>query len=306
MSAWWRLALLLSVGLGGALRAHSEAATPPPIPLNVALLRDSLVRLNENDAKAAIGVLAREIARNVGYEIAPHVDIFDSQAGLKNALEVGHAQILMVSLWDLLALGSKQDLEISYVCVVGGQTSTRWLLLTRHDAPHRTLADLRGKSVLVLHNATAHLGTPWIETRLLELGLGTPAEFFGRYQLVDKSSAAALPVFFNRADACIVDEVSFDTLRTLNPQLGRTLAAIEQTDPLPNPVVCLTREGWATPQFRRDAYEEFGRLGREPAGRQLLTLFKCDALAPFRAEQIDTVSALFRRHQRARSVEASR
>lgn len=305
MSAWWRLALLFSVGLGGALRAQAEPVASPPIPLNVALLRDSLVRLNENDAKAAIGVLARQIARNVGYEIVPRVDIFDSQAGLKHALEIGHAQILMASLWDLLALGPKQDLEISYMCVVGGQTSTRWLL-TRHDGPHHTLADLRGKSVLVLHNATAHLGTPWIETRLLELGYGAPAEFFGRYQIVDKSSAAALPVFFNRADACIVDEVSFDTLRALNPQLGRTLAAIEQTEPLPNPVVCLTRDGWATPQFRRDAYEQFGRLGQEPAGRQLLTLFKCDGLAPFRAEQLDTINALFHRHRRARSTEAPR
>lgn len=294
-----QLLLLLPLALAAL------AAAPPSAPLIVrgALLRSGLSQLNENDAKAAIVALTQKLGSDLGYAISTQVDVFSTRAELKAALETRRVQIVLVGPWDLLAMELRDRLDTGFATVIGGHTSTRWLMLARAERAFRGLADLRDKSILVLHNVTALLGGAWAETRLLELRAAPPARFFSSYAVVEKPSAAVLPVFFGKADACIVDEDSFAVLRALNPQVGRHLSAVEISEPFLNPVICLTRDGWANDRVRADVLAKFATLADEPAGRQLLTLFKCDRLAPLAPGAFDTVEALFRRNRALRAQE---
>jgi len=303
MSCGWTLLLfLLLAGLTGA-DAAMPSASPAPLVVRGALLRSGLSQLNESDAKAAITALTQKLVSTLGYAVSPHIEVFPSRAALKSALEARRIQVVFIGPWDLLALGWRDRIEAGFTTVVGGHTSTRWLVLARSDRNFRGLADLREKNVLVLHNLTSLLGTVWTETRLLELAAGAPARFFSSYTVVEKPSAAVLPVFFGKADACIVDEDSFTLLCTLNPQVGRHLAAVEISEPFLNSVICLTRDGWANDQLRADVFAKFAALGDEPAGRQLLTLFKSDRLAPIRPDAFDTIEALFRKNRALRAKE---
>lgn len=296
-----QLLLLLPLALAALAAAALPPDSPGPFIVRGALLRSGLSQLNENDAKAAIVALTQKLGSDLGYAISTQVEVFPTRAELKTALETRRVQIVLVGPWDFLAMELRDRIDTGFATVIGGHTSTRWLMLARSERAFGGLADLRGKSVLVLHNVTGLLGAAWAETRLLELQAAAPARFFSSYGFVEKPSAAVLPVFFGQADACIVDEDSFAVLRTLNPQIGRRLAAFEISEPFLNPIICLTRDGWANDRLRADVLAKFATLADEPAGRQLLTLFKCDRLAPLASGAFDTVEALFRKNRALRA-----
>ncbi len=297
--------LLFLLLLAAAALAHAAPSPDSVDPLLVrgALLRSGLSPLNENDARAAINALTQKICATLGYAVQTRVEVFATRADLKAALEAQRIQVVLIGPWDLLALQMRNRIDTGYTTVIGGHTSTRWLLLARAERSFHGLADLRGKNVLVLHNLSSLLGTAWTETRLLELHAAPPPQFFSSYTVVEKPSAAVLPVFFGKADACIVDEDSFTVLRNLNPQVGRHLVAVEISEPFLNPVIALTRDDWASERLRTDVLSKFATLGDEPAGRQLLTLFKCDRLTPIQPGAFDTVEALFRRNLELRAKE---
>lgn len=299
-----RLPFLLLAGLALAATAPSASAAAPLL-VRGALLRSGLTQLNENDAKAAITALTQRLGSTLDYAVSTQIEVFPNCDALKAALETQRIQVVLLGPWDILASGLRDYIDTSFTTVIGGHTSTRWLLLARADRAFRSLADLRHQDVLVLHSLTSQLGTVWTETRLLELQAGTPAQFFSRYALVEKPSAAVLPVFFGKADACVVDEDSFTVLRTLNPQVGRHLAAVEISEPLLNPLICLTRQGWSSDRLRTDVHDKLATLGEDPAGRQLLTLFKCDRITPVAPGAFDTIEALFRKNLGLRAKESA-
>jgi len=293
--------MLCLILVGPFLRAESipELQTQQ---ITVGLMRSSFNRVNENDAKAAINALTGEIGRKLGYQITTRIEAFDSQADYAAALRAGQIQIVLASFWDLLVMDQVDKVDIAYTTMVGGRTDAAWLLLAR-EGTTASVAALQAKSVLVVHNSSEHLGIPWMGTLLREQNLGAPDHFFQSFQTVPKASAAILPVFFGKADACIVDEVSLAVMSALNPQIARRLVVVARSEPLANAVVGLVPSHWPSRQLYDDVRRQFGLLEDEPAGRQLLLLFNYDRLVPYEPAQMENLRTLFRRFQRLKAGE---
>jgi hypothetical protein len=57
-------------------------------------------------------------------------------------------------------------------------------------------------------------------------------------------------------------------------------------------VICLRTNSWDSEKIQRDLTEALGDLHKEPAGQQMLTLFKVSQLVPYKTEQLATVRQL--------------
>lgn len=286
-------ALLLAAFVSGLLPVSAEL---PPLVLEIGFLRYAFSNVNRNDAEAAFKVFVATLARKRGYAAQSNVHVYDEASDFEPDIRAGKLQLAIIDAWRLLAMDIRPVVEPAFVTSHGAETGKRYLLLTRRDSGLDRLADLRGRDLAAVDITNASLGQYWLETLLVAENLGVPKSFFSRYEIVNKPSSAVLPVFFGRKPACVVDEVSFELLKELNPQVGNSLQVVRTSDPLVDGVLCVSRAGWASDQQRQDVLRALGELHAEPDGQQLLTLFKTGPLVPFSDAQLETVRRLRQSH----------
>ena len=294
---WGALSLL---PVAAATAAEPGLAPPSPtieMVSHVGISRVAFTRLNENDAIAAYTILKIQLAKKLGYDLRVEINLFNTPAEFAGAIRERRISYVIAGTWEFLSMGVEDFVDIEFSAVNGDTLAHRWLLLVRRDSGLKTVDDLRGKTATVLYNNMATLGRPWLETRLLEQGLGSPDKFFASCEGVTKPSAAVLPVYFGKVQACIVDEASLNLMVELNPQLSTVLIPLAQSEPLMNGIICFSRAGWPSPQARADMRRSIANLEQEPSGQQLLNLFKCSRLVTFEPAHLESVRRLFARHR---------
>jgi len=298
-----RVAVALTI-LGGVAVAptRSEDRALVPIDLYVGFTRSSFLGVNQADAKAAFKVFATRMGEKRGYQMTMHVRIFEDLSALATEIERGTQGIVILDAWDYLTVSPGTRMPIEFVTVEQGVVMEEYLLLARSDSEIAVPADLEGMHVIVLNSTNATTGKHWLRTELLAIGTSDPPAFLRRLEIKQKVSQVVLPVFFGRADACVVDRSAFNIMVEMNPQVGKMLKTVHQSEPYLDTVTCVRRDGWEAEHHRGDLMAALVELTQDPAGEQITALFRFDALAPFEDRHLDTVRALRRRHD---ALEAS-
>jgi len=107
--------------------------------------------------------------------------------------------------------------------------TSRYCLVARKGT---TVADLyRGELVSPTYGDRGQ-GLAWAEARLIdqlkETQAGSPASFFSQIKRVslNKPKESIFPVFFGNADTCLILDHQFETMKELNPQIGKRLEVL--------------------------------------------------------------------------------
>ncbi|MBI5382925.1 MAG: PhnD/SsuA/transferrin family substrate-binding protein [Opitutae bacterium] len=292
----WRALVVLVLGLLAAMHgaaAETQEDNLLPLTLNVGFIRSCFLNVNRADAESAFKVLTESIGRKHGYRVNSRTQIFDTTAEIESAVKAGAVNLIIIDSWKYLACDLGADMPPRFVTAEQGEIGKPYLILTHRKSGFATLNDLRGKGLTLLEVANTNAGKAWLDTLVRKQGDGTtPADFFGALDFADKPSAAILPVFFGKKAACLVDRFSFDLMKELNPQVGQTLRAIAISEPFVDNVVCLSDTGWETPAAKATVLNALAELHLDPAGQQILLLFKIGRLLPFAEAQLDTVKQL--------------
>lgn len=263
---------LLSTGAGCVFGA------PDVDTLRVMFSPDVFTSVNRNDALAAAKAWIETVGRGRGLDLLVLVDTYDSKDGLRGTIRSRTADLFIISAMDYLELGAEQALlDAQFMPQKDGVVLDKYVLLTRRDRGV-SLPDLRGKQVLFLKAIGANLTRAWMTTLLKESGLGPLDTFCPSAQDVNKPSLAVLPVFFGKADACVVDSTGFAVMRELNPQLGEVLEVCRSSPRYLETVICVHR-GYT--KHRTDLIEGLANLRDDVAGKQILMTFKTERLVPF-------------------------
>ncbi len=297
MSARARFGLRISLGLLLALlaSAFAEAAETnsvlKPEALTVAFTKSAFLNVNRTDVEAGYMVLAQTVGRRRGYLVKSKVQVFEEASEFESLLQDEASRLIIVDAWRYLSMGT---IEITpfFVSSEQGKVGKQYLLLTRQGSGLDKLADLRGKEIAVYEVANTTQGRAWLETLLLENHCGTPDEFFASTVSAGKPTAAVLPVFFGKKQACVVDRAAFELMKELNPQVGKAVQVLAESEPVVDSLVCLRNSGWGSGTFREDLIETLRDFHLEPAGAQILTLFKTDRLIPFEEKHLTTMRTL--------------
>ena len=228
--------------------------------------------------------------------------LFESAADCEAEVKRGGLTLVVTDALEYLGMDIP-DMEPVFVHYEQGMVLKDYLLLTRRGSGLNTLADLRGKDITVLSSKSGNVSVTWLEVLLLENGLGTPAAFFKKVDVVTKPSTTVLPVFFGGKAACVVDRLGLGIMAEMNPQVGSNLVPIAVSEPFLDSLTCITRTGYSSGRGREDFQRSLRDLHLEPAGRQILTLFKVDRLVPFKEEYLEGVKNLRARAARLKTRE---
>jgi len=260
-------------------------------PLHFGLTTSAFRGVNANDAGVALQLLAQTIGKQRGYAIDTSTRVFEDTKSCEAAINRGGLSLVILNAQEYLSM-DVPGLKPAFVHLEQGVVLKDYLLLTRRDSGYESLADLRGRDIVLLSGGEGRLTTTWLEVLLREDGLGPSGAFFQRILSESNPALTVLPVFFGTKSACIVDRMSFKTMVELNPQVGRQLRPIAISDPYIDSITCIPLQIETTPQARLDLIRTLNDLHQTVAGRQILTLFKVDQLVPFQDQYLDAARRL--------------
>jgi len=282
------------------LPAGAVAGRPPPleyITLHVGYAPRAFIGVNKNDAMAAHKVLTRTFGREHGYDIDAVIQAFDSNEDLITAIRNGDVHSVVMDAWTFLETDLHAQIEPLFLPAQSGYgPGEDYLLRVSKDAIYQDIEDLRGKHIILMENINCLMSRYWTRVLLGEKGFEQETDFFRQVQVETKPMKTLLPVFFGKADACVMTRPVYEILCELNPQLRQRLRIIATSAPLVGGIVCVCYQGWAKPWHRTDFIDAFAAMPESRQGRQVLTLFKTDHLVPFQEHFMAGTRALKARH----------
>jgi ABC-type phosphate/phosphonate transport system substrate-binding protein len=244
-------------------------------------------------------VWIKTIAEHRQVRTDPHPYIFDSVESFGEALKQGRIDVVSAPSDEFVVLEKITPMSGYYSTVVNGSFTENYVLLVRNDGPFRSLLDLRASRLVLLTHPSASLAAIWLDTELLSGGLPVAERFFADIVTTPKLNKAILPVFFGRADACLVTERGFDVAGELNPQVRKALHTLA-ISPALVPGLGAPRASLdpnAANQFRDAAIH----LAETPAGKHLLNLFQCDRFVDISEADFAHTRAFLDRYDRLKA-----
>jgi hypothetical protein len=251
--------------------------------------------VNPNDIRAALRVWVSTIGRRRGYEFDPKVELVSGVEECQRHLTREPFGLVALDAFEYFQLADHFQLQPRFWGSLSEHGDFgRFVLLVRSDSGVRTVEELRGKRLHFCTESRARLGLAWLDGVLSGNGTATAARFFGVIEIVDKASAALLPLFFGKTDAVVVNEAHFQTAKEMNPQLGVRLKPLISSGGLFEQVLCFNLRGLEYP----DVVDESVRtLHQEPEGSQLLMVMRYKRFAPLTTPVLERTRELWRRHK---------
>lgn len=278
----------------GLLWLAGTALAAAPIPLRLGFSSAAFGEVNRNDAVVAMKIWVNSLAEQSRVTIAPQAVPVEGTDALGAGLRDRQLDGVNLAADEYAALRSHLASDYCILGIKRDQPTEEYLLVVRRGAI-RSLADLRGCSLVLLDTPKMRLGKTWIETLLLRERLGHLGDFC-RVAEESKLTRAALSVFFRKSDACILTRLDFQTMVEMNPQLGQELAILLHSPALV-PFVFAFRADYDQ-AVRDELRERVSTWHHSVKGRQILTVFQCERLEPFPLARLDDTLALLAEHAR--------
>jgi phosphonate transport system substrate-binding protein len=261
--------------------------------LRVGFLRSVFPSVNLDDARIAMQLWAAELAEQMQQERRVEAELYKEASKLLDDATSGHVDVVTMTTTQLLHLGSLQPTMVGVYA--DGRATERYTLVVRGDSDSVTLAQLRNALCLVHRLGESDLPTLWLDVELGRGGL-EPADRFLRLRSVDRPSQAVLPVFFGKADACVVTDRALETLFELNPQLRQELRVLKSSAEI---LPTVSAFGTSCSAADRRLIVDFSAaMHTHTQGRQILELFRMNRVVPFTNGLLDGVKELVDEHRR--------
>lgn len=264
--------------------------------------RHTIGEINENDAMAAVKLWSTQLVQSNDFDVQIQAKIYEDTQSIKTALELKQIDFINLSAAVFLNLQHLLNNEQFIFAVYEDSIYTEHLLLVPQKSGITDLKDLKGSVLRFLNDPRNALGKTWLDVRLAGEQLPATEHFFSQMVPAKKISEALLPVFFGKADACLVNRKGFETMAELNPQISHQLRILEASiGYVPN--FLTFRKGY---ESRVKAYliDKIKTWHQTPAGYQILTIFQMDDLKLASLDILGPTMELVKKHRRLFAVDS--
>jgi len=266
--------LLLAMSPRCLLGADGNDPVAPRTELKFNFAKSMFTGVNENDAQAAMKVYAQTIGDQNGLYVNSAPNLLDGTNGIAKAIAAHGAELFALTTTEFLSL-EQLGLEGPLLMSSMRQRFTEeYVLLSRADGSLRRPEDLKGRSLIVCNDVRSCLAPLWLEVLCREHGLGPAAGALDKITFSFKPMQVVMPVFFGKAEACLVTRNSWETMCELNPQLEKQLRIIARSPPLVPALTCFGPN--VSEAMKQQVLRALELSATKPSYRQLMELFKCD------------------------------
>jgi phosphonate transport system substrate-binding protein len=282
------LAVIITAALPAGRAACAESGTSDTLVVGFTAAHFS--DINRSDAVAAMRVWIETVIETRGLGIGAEAVIYNDVESLMAALQSGTPDLMILLTPEFFSLELREYLDPRYVSVRGPGVGEYYLLVVQKDVALKSASDLEGRTLIIKEGARMSLAEEWFQRFLTDSGLPGPGNLFENVKHEVSLSRTILPVFFGKADACLVTRNGFEMMCELNPQLRQRLVPLATSPRLVPSVTCL-RNGFDT-SIRDEVVDALGALHEDPKGQQILSIFGVDRLVPFEPQYLTPVCDL--------------
>ena len=271
---------------------HGEEGDDLPKVLRAGFLARIVSDVDPRDAQATIELLTREVSRNMGLRTSPKVTLFTSTKSMIEAYCHGDLDMVSMPTIDYMRLRNTVSMIPAFVARHNNGVGTQYALITCRDSGIKSIAGLKGKTLIMPPVNKHEAGHLWLNVLLRE----NPATFFHQLKEFAKQNQAIMGVFFRQADGALVTRAGLDAARQLNPQLDQRLLVIAESSNLSDGVTCFPPT--TSEKTRRVLSNAINLLSSSDTGRQLFMIFQTNGVVPFNPVYLEGLETLLKEQRR--------
>jgi ABC-type phosphate/phosphonate transport system substrate-binding protein len=252
-----------------------------------------------NDAMAGAKVLTETLMDEYSrtkYEVLPPTS-FSTIEELENLIKSQEVEAFIMHATELLKLSNPGSLEPICVAIRNESPYDIFYLLVNKRSEYKTVESLKNKRILIGSPFEADIPVLWLDNLLKERELERKEKYFSSIEYFEKALPSILPVFFGKADACIVTKSLFETVIELNPQISKELATIEISKPISIGIIAI-RRNISDPDLKEDIKRAFINLHKHANGRQYLHIFRSERIGEFKTEHLASTYEILNLNER--------
>lgn len=231
---------------------------------------------NPKDAQIALKVWLEKWGKNTGMYDKAEASPFHDLSELVEALSKNRWDLVLLPIIEFLEIEKKSGLSPDFTMTRGGIPGDEYVVLAHKESNINDLPDLRGRKFIVSTRFNNDNILFWVDYLLQARGFPQIGEFVEEIIKEDRDMKVVLPVFFRKADACVLSRLDFELMTELNPQVGRNLKIIASSQRFLPFVICIASHINGS---RRDALQKsILNLHEDVDFMQILLLHKMEGL----------------------------
>ncbi len=257
----------------------------------IAFLKKMLINVDANDAFVAIKVWIDELNKHLNTGIVLKPSIYEDMDDLAKNIKKDKLSIIICNSIDYLQYKSKLPITPIFTSSIESGETDQFVLLVKNSDNIKEISALKEKKLIIHTGANLDFTELWLGDLLYENNCAAKNAFFKEVKEGTLASQVLLSVFFGQYDACIVTKSSFETMKELNPQVGKSLQILDTSPPFISGLACFTDEFLKmniSDKIQKSAYE----IEDYPSGKQIFTLLRIKKLLFFKEKYLNSTKEL--------------
>ncbi|OAI17849.1 hypothetical protein A1359_05605 [Methylomonas lenta] len=239
------------------------------------------------DFQVAINVWLEEFSDPL--QLSPsRAILFEDMDSLKQAFVAGELDFIMAPPLLLAKHIDRSLLADGFVGTASDGTEYGMVLITRRDAGVQTLAQMRGKVLMLPKNDI--LAATFLDMLSLKTYRQHFRQVFKEIHTKKRESAVVLALFFKQADVGLSNAEVFNLMIELNPQLQQSLAVLAKF-PTKSPNYGYFHSDFPV-HVRQAITEKVKELNQQPRPQQVLQALRMVSLVPNAVDNLTVFDSL--------------
>lgn len=251
---------------------------------------------SRSDILVSLTYWTQELSHRFEMQVVP-VQLYDDIEFMAKAFEKGDINLAVAPPMSVAIHFDRNSLAECLMATRANDKLDATLLVTRLKLDRNAIGELRGKHILMPHND--ELAEIFLNLLTLKEANIPYSKFFAKVTFGDTAKRMLLDVFFDKAEAAIVNQATYELMLELNPQLGEKIRIVADLPQKSRNYGFVQRDYI----FHKRVAENYLKIADTLRGQQLLAVYQQEKMVFCDNKDLNSFDALYAEYRNLQKLE---